>query len=109
MTRRSVVLIDATSVMSEGPAQAVVEAVKPPRLNRARRCIYCLERDCDSPRCEALYAPRIHAHLTPHSMRHAFGDHVTRHAGIKNARARLGHADVGTTQMYTAHRRSTSW
>ena len=43
----------------------------------------------------------IHAHLTPHSMRHAFGDHVARHAGIKNAQALLGHADVGTTQMYT--------
>lgn len=34
-------------------------------------------------------------------MRHAFGDHVARHAGIKNAQALLGHADVGTTQMYT--------
>jgi hypothetical protein len=44
---------------------------------------------------------RLHAHLTPHSMRHAFGDHVARHAGIKNAQALLGHADVGTTQMYT--------
>jgi integrase len=44
---------------------------------------------------------RIHAHLTPHSMWHAFGDHVARHAGIKNAQALLGHADVGTTQMYT--------
>jgi hypothetical protein len=43
----------------------------------------------------------IQAHLTPHSMRHAFGDHVARHAGIKNAQALLGHADVGTTQMYT--------
>jgi Phage integrase family len=42
----------------------------------------------------------IHAHLTPLSMRHAFGDHVARHAGIKNAHALLGHADVGTTQMY---------
>jgi site-specific recombinase XerD len=44
---------------------------------------------------------RIHAHLTPYSMRHAFGDHVTRHAGIKNAQALVGHADVGSTQMYT--------
>jgi site-specific recombinase XerD len=43
----------------------------------------------------------IHAHITPHSMRHAFGDHVARYAGIKNAQALLGHADVGTTQMYT--------
>ena len=43
----------------------------------------------------------IHAHIHPHIMRHAFGDHVTRHAGIKNAQALLGHADVGTTQIYT--------
>jgi integrase/recombinase XerD len=43
----------------------------------------------------------IHAHITPHSMRHAFGDHVARYAGIQNAQALLGHADVGTTQMYT--------
>ena len=35
-------------------------------------------------------------------MRHAFGDHVARYAGIKNAHALLGHADVGTTEMYTA-------
>ncbi len=31
----------------------------------------------------------------------AFGDHVARYAGIKNAQALLGHADVGTTQIYT--------
>ena len=34
-------------------------------------------------------------------MRHAFGDHIARYAGIKNAQALLGHADVGTTQVYT--------
>ena len=34
-------------------------------------------------------------------MRHAFGDHIARYAGIKNAQALLGHADVGTTQIYT--------
>jgi site-specific recombinase XerD len=43
----------------------------------------------------------IRAHVHPHVMRHAFGDHVARHAGIKNAQALLGHADVGTTQIYT--------
>ena len=43
----------------------------------------------------------IRAHVHPHVMRHAFGDYVTRHAGIKNAQALLGHADVGTTQIYT--------
>ena len=43
----------------------------------------------------------IHAHVHPHVMRHAFGDHVARIAGLKNAQALLGHADVGTTQIYT--------
>jgi site-specific recombinase XerD len=43
----------------------------------------------------------IAAPIHPHLMRHAFGDHVARHAGIKNAQAMLGHADVATTQGYT--------
>jgi site-specific recombinase XerC len=43
----------------------------------------------------------IHSHVHPHVMRHAFGDHVARFAGIKNAQALLGHADVETTQIYT--------
>ena len=30
-------------------------AVKPPRLNFAGRCLYCLARDCDSATCEARY------------------------------------------------------
>ena len=34
----------------------VNEAAKPPRLNFAGRCIYCLDRDCDSSECEATYA-----------------------------------------------------
>ncbi len=37
-------------------ASSAVEAMKPPRLNFARRCLYCLERDCDSPQCGAMYA-----------------------------------------------------
>ena len=32
------------------------QAAKPPPLNFAGRCIYCLERDCDSSECEAKYA-----------------------------------------------------
>jgi len=36
-------------------ARWVAVAVKPPRLNFGRRCIYCMERDCGSSRCEALY------------------------------------------------------
>jgi hypothetical protein len=41
--------------VSQERARQVVDAVKPPRLNFAGRCLYCLERDCRSPECEALY------------------------------------------------------
>jgi hypothetical protein len=37
------------------PRVHAIEAIKPPRLNFAQRCMYCLTRDCDSPRCEGLY------------------------------------------------------
>lgn len=43
---------------------------------------------------------RISAHIHPHLMRHAFGDHVARYAGMRNAQALLGHATVGTTETY---------
>lgn len=43
----------------------------------------------------------IRAEISPHTMRHAFGDHIARYAGIRNAQYMLGHADVGTTQAYT--------
>jgi integrase len=42
----------------------------------------------------------IRAHIHPHLMRHAYGDHVARYAGIRNAQFLLGHADVGTTEIY---------
>lgn len=32
-----------------------IEAVKPPRLNFARICLYCDERDCRSPECIAWH------------------------------------------------------
>ena len=41
--------------VSQERARRVVDAVKPPRLNFAGRCLYCLERDCRSRECEALY------------------------------------------------------
>lgn len=42
----------------------------------------------------------IEEHIHPHLLRHAYGDHVTRHTGIANARALMGHADIKTTQGY---------
>jgi integrase len=43
----------------------------------------------------------IEAHIYPHLLRHAFGDHIARYAGIRNAQFLLGHANVGTTEIYT--------
>jgi integrase/recombinase XerD len=34
-----------------------------------------------------------------HSLRHAFGDHIARGAGLRAAQAMLGHANVSTTQQ----------
>jgi integrase len=45
----------------------------------------------------------IKEHIHPHLMRHAYGDHVTRHTGIQNARALMGHADIKTTQGYVGN------
>ena len=47
-------LVDATAVKRRGEGHAI-EAIKPPRLNFARRCLYCMERDCDSAACRAMH------------------------------------------------------
>lgn len=39
--------------------------------------------------------------MRPHMMRHAYGDHLARFAGIEVAQNQLGHLDIGTTQTYT--------
>jgi integrase/recombinase XerC len=40
----------------------------------------------------------IGAHIHPHLLRHAFGDHVARQAGIVAAQAMLGHESIDTTE-----------
>jgi hypothetical protein len=46
----------ANESVRRGDVNAPAEATKPPRLNFARICLYCDERDCEEPRCIALYA-----------------------------------------------------
>lgn len=40
---------------------------------------------------------KIHAHVHPHLLRHAYGDHVAKYAGLRAAQALLGHVSVDTT------------
>ena len=42
----------------------------------------------------------IAAHIHPHLLRHAFADHMARHAGARNAQFLLGHATLATTETY---------
>ncbi len=44
----------------------------------------------------------IAAHVHPHLLRHAYGDHVAKYAGLRVAQALMGHAKVETTaEVYT--------
>lgn len=39
--------------------------------------------------------------IYPHLLRHAYGDHIAKYAGMKVAQYLMGHAEVSTTQIYT--------
>jgi integrase/recombinase XerD len=42
----------------------------------------------------------VAAHVTPHSLRHAYAEHIARSAGPRVAQHLLGHANLGTTDTY---------
>jgi integrase/recombinase XerD len=56
----------------------------------ARNSIYRLVKAAG--RKAGLYQP-----VTPHTLRHAFGDHIAKYAGLRVAQALLGHESVETT------------
>jgi len=56
----------------------------------SRGGMYRLIRGCGFK--AGLVAP-----VTPHTLRHAFGDHIAKHSGLRVAQALLGHESVETT------------
>jgi integrase/recombinase XerD len=42
----------------------------------------------------------ISTHVTPHDLRHAYAEHIARHADTRVAQHLLGHAHLGTTDAY---------
>lgn len=49
----------------------------------------------------------IAANVTPHTLRHAYCDHVARHAGLQVAQQAMGHANLATQSCISASRRLT--
>jgi integrase/recombinase XerD len=42
----------------------------------------------------------VPADIGPHTLRHAYCDHVARHAGLQVAQHAMGHANLSTTELY---------
>jgi len=42
----------------------------------------------------------VSAHVTPHTLRHAYADHIARETDTRIAQHLLGHAHLGTTDTY---------
>jgi Phage integrase family len=45
----------------------------------------------------------IVGHISPHAMRHAFGDYIAKSTDPHTAQHLLGHKDIATTQIYLAN------
>ena len=104
------VLPDAEGVVAEvqehvGPDEYVIPAQRVWNLQPDRLPLDLRDRPCSPQalwRLVELVGRRagIAAHIHPHLLRHAYGDHVARYAGMRNAQFLLGHADVATTETY---------
>jgi site-specific recombinase XerD len=87
------------------PENYVLPATVWVAADRGMRAVAAPERPCHAKTIwgavrrigrRAGIATNVH----PHLLRHAFAEHVTRHAGLRTAQALLGHATIQTTEGY---------
>ena len=109
------VILDLKSVVAEvRTGVAVDEYALPaqrfrnPRFNTERAE---LRRRPSSPQALLKLVARvaqragIAGHVTTHDLRHAFAEHIARETDTRTAQHLLGHAYLGTTDVYLAHPR----
>jgi site-specific recombinase XerD len=73
-----------------------------PGVNRERRD-YALSPSSEQAvwrLIKQVSARVVSANVTPHTLRHAYCDHVARHAGLQVAQQAMGHANLATTELY---------
>ena len=104
------VIADLVAVVAEirahvGRDEFVLPALRfrDPPFNRSRKELKERPSSSQALRClvmEVAERAGIRAHVHPHLMRHAYGDHIARFAGMRNAQFLLGHAGIATTETY---------